>query len=124
MEEIECITIGATTHTVVLLDREGKALRPAILWTDKRTIDEVECYHLAFELDLMEVMTGLGVNTASLAGASFKGPATIESWVGSKDFFTRKMNEKFTMLSEGQEILVDATVHLTELNQPVEIPTP
>ena len=41
-EKIECITIGATTHTVVLLDREGKVLRPAILWTDKRTIDEVE----------------------------------------------------------------------------------
>lgn len=42
LQEIECITIGATTHTVVLLDREGKILRPAILWTDKRTIDEVQ----------------------------------------------------------------------------------
>ena len=90
----------------------------------KEAVDEVECYHLSFELDLMEVMTGLGVNTASLAGASFKGPAAIESWVGSKDFFTRKMNEKFTMLSEGQEVIVDVTVHLTELNKPVEIPKP
>ncbi|MFZ4440106.1 MAG: xylulokinase [Syntrophales bacterium] len=41
-EEIECITIGATTHTLVLLDKEGTVLRPAILWTDKRTIAEVE----------------------------------------------------------------------------------
>ena len=41
-KEIECISIGATTHTVVLLDGEGKVLRPAILWTDKRTLDEVE----------------------------------------------------------------------------------
>jgi xylulokinase len=41
-EEIECITIGATTHTVVLLDKGGNVLRPAILWTDKRTIAEVE----------------------------------------------------------------------------------
>lgn len=41
-QEIECITIGATTHTVVLLDKGGKVLRPAILWTDKRTIAEVE----------------------------------------------------------------------------------
>ena len=90
----------------------------------KETIDEVECYHLSFELDLLQVMTGLGVNTATLAGASFKGPAVIESWVGSQDFFTRKMNEKFTMLSQGQEVVVDATVRLTELNQPVEIPTP
>lgn len=41
-KDIECISVGATTHTVVLLDGEGKVLRPAILWTDKRTIDEVE----------------------------------------------------------------------------------
>jgi xylulokinase len=40
--EIECVTIGAATHTVVLLDQKGKVLRPAILWTDKRTIAEVE----------------------------------------------------------------------------------
>ena len=39
---IACITIGAATHTVVLLDRRGKVLRPAILWTDKRTIEEVQ----------------------------------------------------------------------------------
>ncbi len=42
LTEIECITIGATTHTVVLLDKDGRVLRPAILWTDKRTIAEVE----------------------------------------------------------------------------------
>jgi xylulokinase len=40
--EIACITVGAATHTVVLLDRSGRVLRPAILWTDKRTIREVE----------------------------------------------------------------------------------
>ena len=27
-QEIECITIGATTHTVVLLDKEGKSSGP------------------------------------------------------------------------------------------------
>jgi xylulokinase len=42
VKEIECITIGAATHTVVLLDKDGRVLRPAILWTDKRTIAEVE----------------------------------------------------------------------------------
>lgn len=42
LKQIECITIGAATHTVVLLDKECKPLRPAILWTDKRSIAEVE----------------------------------------------------------------------------------
>ncbi len=40
--DIACITIGAATHTVVPLDKKGKVLRPAILWTDKRTIEEVQ----------------------------------------------------------------------------------
>ena len=40
--DIGCITIGAATHSVVLLDKKGKVLRPAILWTDRRSIDEVE----------------------------------------------------------------------------------
>jgi len=40
--EMGCITIGAATHTVVLLDKGGKVLRPAILWTDRRSIREVE----------------------------------------------------------------------------------
>jgi len=40
--DISCITIGAATHTVVFLDKKGQALRPAILWTDRRTINEVE----------------------------------------------------------------------------------
>jgi xylulokinase len=41
-QDIGCVTIGAATHTVVLLDKKGKVLRPAILWTDRRTIGEVE----------------------------------------------------------------------------------
>lgn len=39
---ISCIAISAATHTLVCLDKTGKPLRPAILWTDKRTINEVE----------------------------------------------------------------------------------
>ena len=40
--DISCITISAATHSVVLLDKRGKVLRPAILWTDRRTIEETE----------------------------------------------------------------------------------
>jgi xylulokinase len=41
-KDVGCITIAAATHTVVLLDKKGEVLRPAILWTDRRTIKEVE----------------------------------------------------------------------------------
>jgi xylulokinase len=47
--DIGCLAIGAATHTVVLLDPKGRILRPAILWTDRRTIGEVEWLKKNFE---------------------------------------------------------------------------
>lgn len=47
--DIGCLAIGAATHTVVLVDRKGRFLRPAILWTDRRTIREVEWLKENFE---------------------------------------------------------------------------
>lgn len=41
-KQIECIAISSATHTLVCVDNNGKPLRPAIMWTDKRTINEVE----------------------------------------------------------------------------------
>jgi xylulokinase len=41
---IEGIGVVGQMHGVVLADGEGRALRPAILWADARTTDEVERY--------------------------------------------------------------------------------
>jgi xylulokinase len=38
--DIASVCISAATHTPVLLDRSGALLRPAILWTDQRSIAE------------------------------------------------------------------------------------
>ena len=40
-EEIKAIAPDAATHTAVLLDKEQKVLRKAILWTDQRSREEV-----------------------------------------------------------------------------------
>jgi len=39
--EIEAISLDAATHTAVLMDEEFNVLRPAIYWTDIRTVSEV-----------------------------------------------------------------------------------
>jgi outer membrane lipoprotein-sorting protein len=88
------------------------------------TIDGTECYHLSFELDLLEVMEATGVNMESMQGASYKGLAQVESWVGTQDFFGRRVSQKFTLVAEGQEVDVESIVNVTQINQPVEIPTP
>lgn len=38
--DIGCVGLTGQMHGLVLLDREGKVLRPAILWCDQRTADE------------------------------------------------------------------------------------
>lgn len=40
--DVACVAISSATHTLVCVGRDGRVLRPAILWTDKRTIAEVE----------------------------------------------------------------------------------
>ena len=40
-EQIEAMALDAATHTAVLLDESLQIIRPAILWTDQRSKDEV-----------------------------------------------------------------------------------
>jgi len=90
----------------------------------KETVDGTECYHLSFELDLLKVMETMGVNMESMAGASYKELGKVENWVGTKDFFVRKVSQKFTLVAEGQEVDVESVTTISQINQPVEIPTP
>lgn len=41
-EQIKALAPDAATHTAVLLDKDGKVLRPAILWTDQRCKQQVQ----------------------------------------------------------------------------------
>lgn len=52
--QIISIAVGAATHTLVLLDEKSEVLRPAILWTDKRTIPQVEALRSAHGQEIFE----------------------------------------------------------------------
>jgi xylulokinase len=52
--QIISIAVGAATHTLVLLDEKLEVLRPAILWTDKRTIPQVEALRSAHGQEIFE----------------------------------------------------------------------
>jgi xylulokinase len=41
-EQIEALALDAATHTAVLLDEDLRIIRPAILWTDQRSKEEVQ----------------------------------------------------------------------------------
>ena len=40
-KDIKVVALDAATHTAVLMDKDFNVLRPAIYWTDTRSIDEV-----------------------------------------------------------------------------------
>ena len=53
-EQIEAMALDAATHTAVLLDEDLQIIRPAILWTDQRSKEEVQwlkdnCLELVME---------------------------------------------------------------------------
>ena len=82
------------------------------------------CYHVTFELDVAEMMKAGGVDAVTLQSVEFKGPALVDAWISKTDFFTRKQTSKFIIVSSGAEVAVDMKVVLTEINQPVVLPTP
>ncbi len=41
-EQIEAVSFDAATHTAVLLNEDRQVIRPAILWTDQRSKEEVQ----------------------------------------------------------------------------------
>lgn len=41
-QQIEAMSLDAATHTAVLLDRDLQVIRPAILWTDQRSKEQVQ----------------------------------------------------------------------------------
>jgi len=53
--EIVCICITGPTHTMILLDKKDNILHPVILWTDKRTISQVEWLKKNFGKKIFEI---------------------------------------------------------------------
>ena len=61
--EIGAITFGSATHSIVFLDERDQILRPAILWTDKRTIEQVDYLRMNYgELIFEETLHSPNVN--------------------------------------------------------------
>ena len=54
--DIAAMSLDAATHTAVLLDRNMQVIRPAILWTDQRSVEEVN-YLRETQLDLIMAQT-------------------------------------------------------------------
>jgi len=54
-KDIACICIDGPTHTMILLDKEDNILSPAILWTDRRTIPQVEWLRKNFGKDIFKI---------------------------------------------------------------------
>lgn len=79
---IESITLATTSCTVVALDREGKALRPAIIWMDVRASAEAEAI----------LATGDG---ALISNGGGRGPVSAEWMIPKALWIARNEPEVF-----------------------------
>lgn len=55
INSIESVCITAATHTAVLLDKNDRVLRPAIMWTDQRSIEETKILNKKYEAEILEI---------------------------------------------------------------------
>lgn len=71
--QVAGISFGGQMHGLVILDKEDKVIRPAILWNDGRTIEETEYLNTVIGKDK------LSEYTANIAFAGFTAPKIL--WV-------------------------------------------
>ncbi|MDR3576537.1 MAG: xylulokinase [Anaerolineaceae bacterium] len=57
-ESIVAISLGGQMHTTVCLDKKGKALRPAILWADQRSRQQVDQVYRQLGTEKLYAWTG------------------------------------------------------------------
>jgi xylulokinase len=71
-EEVEGVGLTGQMHGLVMLDKELKVIRPAILWNDQRTGEEAEYINTKFGERIIEV-------TGNIAHTGFTAPKLL--WV-------------------------------------------
>ena len=54
-KDITCVCIDGPTHTMILLDKEDNIIPPVILWTDRRTMPQVEWLRKNFGKDIFKI---------------------------------------------------------------------
>lgn len=70
-KEVAGIGAGGQMHGLVALDREDRVLRPAILWNDGRTAEEVDYFNETIGRDVLSARTG------NIAFAGFTAPKLL-----------------------------------------------
>jgi xylulokinase len=81
--EIEGISFGGQMHGLVVLDKDDKVIRPAILWNDGRT--EKECEYLNDEIG-RKVITE---ETGNIAFAGFTAPKLLWMKANEPELFAK-----------------------------------
>ncbi|WP_314057633.1 xylulokinase [Shuttleworthella satelles] len=77
------ISFGGQMHGLVVLDREGQVIRPAILWNDSRTTEETEYLNEEVGRDFLSGHTG------NIAFAGFTAPKILWMKKREPENFTR-----------------------------------
>ncbi len=76
-KDVKGIGIGGQMHGLVMLDKNGTPLRPAILWNDTRTGKETEYLNTVIGKDKLQKLTG------NIAFAGFTAPKVL--WVKNNE---------------------------------------
>ncbi len=107
LKEIKAISFGGQMHGLVILDKNDKVLRPAILWNDGRTTAECEYLNKTIGQDKISEYTG------NMALTGFTAPKIL--WVKNNEPEVFGKIEKI-MLPKDYLAYVLSGVHCTDVS--------
>lgn len=82
-DSIKAISFSGQMHGMVLLDKEDKVIRPAILWNDQRTSKEVD--YLNNDIGLKKILK----HTGNIAVTGFTAPKILWMYHNERDNFDK-----------------------------------
>lgn len=107
LKEIEAISFGGQMHGLVILDKDDKVLRPAILWNDGRTTAECDYLNKTIGREKVSEYTG------NMALTGFTAPKIL--WVKNNEPEIFSKIEKI-MLPKDYLAYVLSGVHCTDVS--------
>ncbi len=107
LKQIEAISFGGQMHGLVILDREDKVLRPAILWNDGRTTAECDYLNKTIGREKVSAYTG------NMALTGFTAPKIL--WVKNNEPEIFEKIEKI-MLPKDYLAYILSGVHCTDVS--------
>jgi outer membrane lipoprotein-sorting protein len=125
-EPVPASELGSSGMNTNLVTQQSELLNylKNLAYKSTEQVGGVDCYQLTFDLDLSEALKLAMTQDITGVLGEISGTASGEMWVGTNDFYMRKLVLKMSFELQAQKVDVTMTMEMLNFNQPVTFPSP